>query len=178
MDRDRTAEGKQSLEDHFRTLTMDRDWTAEGKQSLEDHFRALTMDRDWTAEGKQFLEDYFRTFEGNPADLVNLYGEDAVMNIEGEKIQGKEAMLAKLTSLRQLRLQALNMGCLPVSRTDLSSGFYGLVCGYLWLEGNKVPRFFSQTFFLQPTPEGSFAISNSIFAHTFMVPCGPRNVGS
>jgi len=96
------------------------------------------------AAAKQFVEDYYKTFDANRADLVNLYGEESFVVFEGQKIQGKEAMLAKLTSLRQLRLQALNMGCLPVSRTDLSSGFYGLVCGYLWLEGNKVPRFFSQ----------------------------------
>ncbi|KAI6692106.1 hypothetical protein NL676_019816 [Syzygium grande] len=66
---------------------------------------------DLIAAAKRFLENYYRTFDANPADLVNLYREELVMISDGRKLQGKEAILAQLTSLQHCQHQILTIGC-------------------------------------------------------------------
>ncbi|XP_056168624.1 nuclear transport factor 2B-like [Syzygium oleosum] len=115
------------------------------------------------AAAKRFLENYYRTFDANGADLASLYREESVMIFEGRKLQGKEAILAELTSLQQCRHQILTIGCQP---TPLgSSDLLATVSGNIWLDGKQDARLFAQMFMLVPTPEGSFYVSRSTFLY-------------
>ncbi|XP_056169758.1 nuclear transport factor 2B-like [Syzygium oleosum] len=119
-----------------------------------------TLDRI-TAEAKGFVENYYRTFDANRAELVNLYREESVMNFEcRERIKGKEAIVAKLTSLQQCQLHISKMNCSPVA---LTRGALVLAIGFLWLDGKPEALSFSQSFFLEPTPEGSFYIQGNLW---------------
>ncbi|KAI6692273.1 hypothetical protein NL676_019983 [Syzygium grande] len=93
-------------------LTMDRETADRGGEMV------LTMDRETAdrirAEAKRFMEDYHRTFDANRGDLANLYREESVMNFEDrEMVKGKEAIVAKLTSLQQFRYQISHIDCVP-----------------------------------------------------------------
>lgn len=92
----------------------------------------------------RFMEEYFNVSMANPAALANMYREDSLMIFDGQKIRGKESILAKLTSLQQCRHQVLKIQCLPTGSNDLSSGFTGLVCGCIWPDGKQHARNFSQ----------------------------------
>ncbi|XP_030442885.2 nuclear transport factor 2B-like [Syzygium oleosum] len=117
-----------------------------------------TLDRI-TAEAKGFVENYYRTFDANRTELVNLYREESVMNFEcRERIKGKEAIVAKLNSLQQCQLHISKMNCSPVA---LTHGALVLAIGFLWLDGKPEALSFSQSFFLEPTPEGSFYIQGN-----------------
>ncbi|KAF8007323.1 hypothetical protein BT93_K1352 [Corymbia citriodora subsp. variegata] len=88
-----------------------------------------------TAEAKRFMEDYYRTFNANRADLVNLYRDDSEMDFDGQKIPGKEAILAKLISLQRFRFQIDKIDCLPDGLKG--SGALVMVTGYIWLGGRR-----------------------------------------
>ncbi|KAL7241011.1 hypothetical protein ACSBR2_006602 [Camellia fascicularis] len=55
------------------------------------------MDPDTVA--KDFVEHYYSTFDANRAGLANLYQESSMLTFEGQKIQGSQTIVAKLTSL-------------------------------------------------------------------------------
>ncbi|XP_030459778.2 nuclear transport factor 2B-like [Syzygium oleosum] len=114
-----------------------------------------TIDRI-RAEGKLFMEDYYRKFDANRADLVNLFREESMLNIEDrEIITGKEAIVAKLTSV-QCPYHISNLVC----ATDISArGAAAQVTGFIWLDGKQEAVHFCQSFYLSPTPQGSFWIS-------------------
>ncbi|XP_030463200.2 nuclear transport factor 2B-like [Syzygium oleosum] len=115
------------------------------------------------AEGQRFLENYYRTFDANRADMANLYREESVMIFDGRKLQGKEAILAELTSLQQCRHQILTIGCQPTFLG--SSDLVGMVSGNIWLDGKQYARLFNEAFMLLPTPEGSFYVSRGTFVY-------------
>ncbi|KAF8007144.1 hypothetical protein BT93_K1213 [Corymbia citriodora subsp. variegata] len=101
--------------------------------------KTTTIDREKmdlaTAEAKRFMEDYYRTFDANRADLVNLYRDDSAMDFDYQKIQGKEAILAKLTSLQRFRFQIDKIDCLPDALEG--SGALVMVTGFIWLDGRR-----------------------------------------
>ncbi|KAI6692105.1 hypothetical protein NL676_019815 [Syzygium grande] len=112
---------------------------------------------------KRFLENYYRTFGANWADLASLYREESVMIFEGRTLQGKEAILAELTSLQQCRHQILDIACYPARPG--SADLVATVSGNIWLDGKQDARLFGQMFLLVPTPEGSFYVSRSTFVY-------------
>ncbi|KAF8007145.1 hypothetical protein BT93_K1332 [Corymbia citriodora subsp. variegata] len=122
--------------------------------------KTTTIDREKmdlaTAEAKRFMEDYYRTFDANRADLVNLYRDDSAMDFDYQKIQGKEAILAKLTSLQRFRFQIDKIDCLPDALEG--SGALVMVTGFIWLDGRQDAFPFGETFLLVPTLRGSFHI--------------------
>ncbi|KAI6692268.1 hypothetical protein NL676_019978 [Syzygium grande] len=114
-----------------------------------------TIDRI-RAEAKLFMEDYYRKFDANRADLVNLYGEESVMNFDNqEMIKGKEAIVAKLTSV-QCPYHISKIVCVPYIP---KRGAVAQVTGFMWLDGKQEAVNFCQSFQLHPTPQGSFWIS-------------------
>ncbi|KAL3728757.1 hypothetical protein ACJRO7_033349 [Eucalyptus globulus] len=149
-----------------------KDLIPKAKGFLKNHFSILEELVELRAEWAEKELAELAVEESAEKKLANLYWEDAMMTFDGENIQGKEAICAKFSSLKLSRIQVLNIECLPVSGNDLNSGFYGMGCGYIWLDGKQDARLFSQTFSLHPTPEGSFAISNSVFIHIGMESCG------
>ncbi|KAI6692262.1 hypothetical protein NL676_019972 [Syzygium grande] len=129
------------------------DWIrAEAKRPSLDR---ETFDRI-RAEAKRFMEDYYRTFDANRGDLVNLYREESVLNFEDrEIITGKEAIVAKLTSV-QCPYHISNLVCAP----DIPHrGAFAQVTGFIWLDGKQEAVHLCQSFYLSPTPQGGFWIS-------------------
>lgn len=54
---------------------------------------------------QSFAEYYYKTFDSDRALLAGLYCEQSVLSIEGERILGAQAIIAKLSSLPFQRCQ-------------------------------------------------------------------------
>ncbi|KAI6692198.1 hypothetical protein NL676_019908 [Syzygium grande] len=80
-------------------------------------------------------------FDANRADLANLYQEESVLTFDGQEIKGKEAILAKLTSLpfQQCQHHIGTINCLPSG-----GAVFVLVTGNVQLDGNQDTLDFSQ----------------------------------
>ncbi|MBA0682440.1 hypothetical protein Goari_024162 [Gossypium aridum] len=117
------------------------------------------MDPD--AVAKAFVEHYYSTFDANRAGLANLYQEGSMLTFEGQKIQGSQSIVAKLTSLpfQQCKHNITTVDCQPSG----SGGMLVFVSGNLQLAGEQHALKFSQMFHLMPTPQGSFYVLNDIF---------------
>ncbi|GMY22716.1 nuclear transport factor 2B [Fagus crenata] len=48
---------------------------------------------------KAFVEHYYSTFDSNRVALAKLYQEGSMLTFEGQKIQGSQNIVAKLTTL-------------------------------------------------------------------------------
>ncbi|CAM8876369.1 unnamed protein product [Rhodiola kirilowii] len=55
------------------------------------------MDPD--AVAKAFVEHYYSTFDANRAGLANLYQDNSMPTFEGQKTQGSQNIVAKLTAV-------------------------------------------------------------------------------
>ncbi|MFQ6629603.1 hypothetical protein Gotur_006626 [Gossypium turneri] len=145
------------------------------------------MDPD--AVAKAFVEHYYSTFDANRAGLANLYQEGSMLTFEGQKIQGSQSIVAKLTSLpfQQCKHNITTVDYQPSG----SGGMLVFVSGNLQLAGEQHALKFSQIlhrpmpwfsfinnftnqgylyvafcyqmFHLMPTPQGSFYVLNDIF---------------
>uniref|UniRef100_A0A1D1ZF48 Nuclear transport factor 2 n=1 Tax=Anthurium amnicola TaxID=1678845 RepID=A0A1D1ZF48_9ARAE len=118
------------------------------------------MDPD--AVSKAFVEHYYRAFDANRAGLGNLYQDGSMLTFEGDKIQGSQAIVAKLASLpfQQCRHDISTVDCQP---SGPAGGMLVFVSGTLQLAGEQHALKFSQMFHLMPTPQGSFYVLNDIF---------------
>ncbi|KAE8698976.1 Nuclear transport factor 2 [Hibiscus syriacus] len=117
------------------------------------------MDPD--AVAKAFVDHYYSTFDANRAGLGNLYQEGSMLTFEGQKIQGSQSIVAKLTSLpfQQCKHNITTVDCQPSG----AGGVLVFVSGTLQLSGEQHALKFSQMFHLMPTPQGSFYVLNDIF---------------
>ncbi|MBA0711494.1 hypothetical protein Golax_010668 [Gossypium laxum] len=106
------------------------------------------MDPD--AVAKAFVEHYYSTFDANRAGLANLYQEGSMLTFEGQKIQGSQSIVAKLTSLpfQQCKHNITTVDCQPSG----SGGMLVFVSGNLQLAGEQHALKFSQVFFLLAQP--------------------------
>ncbi|KAK1270436.1 Nuclear transport factor 2 [Acorus gramineus] len=118
------------------------------------------MDPDTVA--KAFVDHYYSTFDSNRAALVGLYQESSMLTFEGEKLQGAQAIVAKLVGLPfpQCLHKITTTDCQP---SGPGGGMIVFVSGTLQLQGEQHPLKFSQMFHLMPTPQGSFYVLNDIF---------------
>ncbi|MQL89911.1 hypothetical protein Taro_022497 [Colocasia esculenta] len=118
------------------------------------------MDPD--AVAKAFVEHYYRTFDTDRAGLGNLYQDASMLTFEGAKIQGSQAIVAKLTSLpfQQCHHNISTVDCQP---SGPAGGMLVFVSGTLQISGEQHALKFSQMFHLMPTPQGSFYVLNDIF---------------
>ncbi|XP_010025148.2 uncharacterized protein LOC104415524 [Eucalyptus grandis] len=132
----------------------------------EMSMRGPEEDRDaMIAEAKRFVENYYSTFDANREGLVNLYRQRSVLKIEGRKIQGKEAILAKLISLPQPchhEFPEISCGTYRLAPASASVAVRVLVRGGTWLGGKKEEAdaaLIQQSFNLVPARGGSFYIA-------------------
>ncbi|KAG2714900.1 hypothetical protein I3843_03G052700 [Carya illinoinensis] len=111
---------------------------------------------------KAFVEHYYSTFDSNRAALANLYQDGSMLTFEGQKIQGAQNIVAKLTSLpfQQCKHAITTVDCQP---SGPAGGMLVFVSGHLQLVGEQHALKFSQMFHLIPTPQGSFYVLNDIF---------------
>ncbi|XP_018716042.2 uncharacterized protein LOC108954479 isoform X1 [Eucalyptus grandis] len=120
-------------------------------------------DKDLIEKAKRFMEKYYRTFDANRADLVNLFREESVLAFEGQQIKGKEAILAKLTSIPECHNEIADFNCL---RHRTPGSMLVWVCGQTWVGGTKDKAdavLTNQMFHLMPTPEGGFYVGTQIW---------------
>lgn len=108
-----------------------------------------------------FVSHYYSTFDSNRAGLGNLYQDSSMLTFEGQKTQGIQNIVSKLTSLpfQQCQHNVSTMDCQPSG----SGGVIVFVSGSLQLAGEQHALRFSQMFHLMPTPQGSFYVLNDIF---------------
>jgi Nuclear transport factor 2 (NTF2) domain len=99
------------------------------------------MDPDSVA--KAFVEHYYRTFDTNRAALSGLYQDGSMLTFEGNKIQGAQAIAAKLVSLpfEQCAHAISTVDCQP---SGPQGGMLVFVSGQLQLAGETHPLKFSQ----------------------------------
>ncbi|KAK3418511.1 hypothetical protein EUGRSUZ_H04443 [Eucalyptus grandis] len=132
----------------------------------ERSMRGPEEDRDaMIAEAKRFVENYYSTFDANREGLVNLYRRRSVLIFGGRKIQGKEAILAKLTSLPQPchhEIAEFECRTYRLAPASASVAVSVLVRGGTWLGGKKEEAdaaLIEQSFDLVPARQGSFYIA-------------------
>ncbi|KAL4279938.1 hypothetical protein GQ457_03G009470 [Hibiscus cannabinus] len=120
------------------------------------------MDPD--AVAKAFVEHYYSTFDANRAGLANLYQEGSMLTFEGQKIQGSQNIVAKLTSLpfQQCKHNITTVDCQPSG----SGGMLVFVSGTLQLAGEQHALKFSQVIFSMASASFPFSISRtSMFSY-------------
>ncbi|MBA0701557.1 hypothetical protein Goari_022600 [Gossypium aridum] len=114
------------------------------------------MDPD--AVAKAFVEHYYTTFDANRAGLANLYQDGSMLTFEGQKIQGSQSIVAKLTSLpfQQCQHSITTVDCQPSG----AGGMLVFVSGTLQLAGEQHALKFSQVIIFSLT---------SLFISIFLV---------
>ncbi|KAK7280865.1 hypothetical protein RIF29_08404 [Crotalaria pallida] len=132
----------------------------EEEEEEEEKKEERTMDPD--ALAKAFVDHYYSTFDSNRAGLANLYQDASMLTFEGQKIQGAQNIVAKLTSLpfQQCQHQIVTVDCQP---SGVNGGMLVFVSGNLQLAGEHHALKFSQMFHLIPTPQGSYYVNNDVF---------------
>ncbi|XP_065177137.1 uncharacterized protein LOC135806903 [Sycon ciliatum] len=105
-----------------------------------------------------FCTTYFGTFDQNRANLGPLYAPEATMTFEGAPINGRDAIVQKLTSLsfQQVVHDVTTLDC-QMTQT----GLLIFVVGQLKTDNDQVLGF-SQCFHIVQAGE-SYFISNDIF---------------
>lgn len=105
------------------------------------------MDPD--AVAKAFVEHYYSTFDANRSGLANLYQDSSMLTFEGQKIQGSQNIVAKLTSLpfSQCKHNITTVDCQP---SGPAAGMLVFVSGTLQLAGEQHALKFSQVFLQTP----------------------------
>ncbi|KAF8071157.1 NTF2A [Scenedesmus sp. PABB004] len=115
---------------------------------------------DPEAVGKAFLQYYYQLFESNRPGLSNLYQDGSMLTFEGQKFQGTQAIVGKLTQLpfNQCKVSCVSMDFQP----SVSGGIMVFVTGSIVTEGESNALKFSQVFHLVPVGS-SFVVSNDMF---------------
>jgi hypothetical protein len=77
--------------------------------------------------GKAFLQYYYQLFESNRPGLANLYQDASMLTFEGQKFQGPQAIVGKLSQLpfNQCKISADTMDFQP----SVSGGVMVFVTG-------------------------------------------------
>lgn len=76
-----------------------------------------------------FVDHYYRTFDENRQNLTPLYQEQSLLTFQGERFQGAQAILQKLTSLAFQRCQ--HQLSSVDAQPSLSGGINVFVTGHL-----------------------------------------------
>lgn len=105
------------------------------------------MDPD--AVAKAFVEHYYSMFDANRSGLANLYQDSSMLTFEGQKIQGSQNIVAKLTSLpfSQCKHNITTVDCQP---SGPAAGMLVFVSGTLQLAGEQHALKFSQVVLQTP----------------------------
>ena len=93
-----------------------------------------------TSHGKlqQFVDYYYKTFDTNRMGLAPLYQEQSLLSFEGNRIQGVQAIMQKLTSLpfQQCQHSVSSLDAQP----SLSNGIIVFVTGQLLVRNAESGR--------------------------------------
>ncbi|GAV73520.1 NTF2 domain-containing protein [Cephalotus follicularis] len=111
---------------------------------------------------RAFVLHYYTTFDANRAGLANLYQDGSMLTFEGQKIQGSQNIVAKLTNLPFQQCQH-SISTVDFQPSGPAGGMLVFVSGNLQLAGEQHALKFSQMFHLMPTAQGNFYVLNDIF---------------
>ncbi|KAI9013370.1 hypothetical protein CLU79DRAFT_394260 [Phycomyces nitens] len=117
---------------------------------------------DINAISKNFIDYYYMFFDSDRQALASIYRDNSMLTFEGEQFAGKAAIIGKLTSLafKQVRHNISTCDAQPGSPTRPS--IIVTVTGQLYIDEERNPQLFSQTFHLIPE-SGSYYVFNDIF---------------
>ncbi|KAH9318316.1 hypothetical protein KI387_020085, partial [Taxus chinensis] len=103
--------------------------------------REREMDPD--AVAKAFVDHYYNIFDTNRAGLAGLYQDGSMLTFEGQKIQGVQGIIGKLTSLpfQHCKHNITTVDCQP---SGPAGGMLVFVSGTLQLPGEQHQLKFSQ----------------------------------
>nr|CAD1824372.1 unnamed protein product [Ananas comosus var. bracteatus] len=120
------------------------------------------MDRssDPDVMARAFAEHYCKTFNENRAALEELYQEESMLTFEGDKIQGAQAIVAKLASLPFHFHHIYTVDC---QHYVLQGGLLVSISGAIQLAGENLRQECIQMFTLMLTVQGSVHVLNHIF---------------
>lgn len=110
--------------------------------------------------GKQFVDHYYNVFKTDKASLGRLYHAESIMNWEGKRHIGQQAIATHLAGLPfgKIDFKFNTVDCQPTA----SSGVTVFVTGQLLTEGETKPLNFSQVFHLL-NANNSWMLSNDMF---------------
>ena len=112
--------------------------------------------------GKAFVGHYYNLFDANKrSELGALYQETSMLTFEGEKFQGRDKIVGKLTTLnfQTVKHQLTTVDAQPTT----GSGIIVFVSGNLAVDGADTPLKFSQAFTLLPIGTGAYYVLNDLF---------------
>lgn len=110
--------------------------------------------------GKQFVDHYYTVFKTDRANLGRLYHTESIMNWEGKRHIGQQAIATHLAGLPfgNIDFKFSTVDCQPTA----GSGVVVFVTGQLITEGETKPLNFSQVFHLM-NANNSWMLSNDMF---------------
>lgn len=112
--------------------------------------------------GRAFVDHYYHLFDTDRTSLALLYQPTSMLTFEGQKIQGKDDIAAKLTQLPFEKCHHV-ISTIDSQPSSFAGGILVFVSGSLQLQGEDHRLRFSQMFHLIPTSEGRFFVLNDIF---------------
>jgi len=117
------------------------------------------MNPQFEAIGNGFAKTFYDIFQSNRAQLITLYGPEALLTFEGIQIRGPQDIMGKYTSLQfqSVLISVTKTDCQPLP----DGGVFIMVFGQLKAD-NDQPLPFSQSFILRPHSQ-TFMITNDIF---------------
>lgn len=107
-----------------------------------------------------FTDHYFATFDSNRQGLSNLYAEDSLLTVNGEKFKGVQQIMEKVAQLPNMQRADITVDSQPVPSQN---SVLVLVSGKVMVQGESNALNFCQTFTLSPTSAGSYYVSNEVF---------------
>ncbi|XP_043706535.1 nuclear transport factor 2B-like [Telopea speciosissima] len=110
--------------------------------------------------GKAFVDHYYHLFDTNRVSLYTLYRPNSMLSFEGQKIQGVEEIVLKLTQLPFDHCKH-TISTIDSQPSPCTGGIIVFVSGNLQLQGEEHHLRFSQMFHL--VQEGSYFVQNDIF---------------
>ena len=110
--------------------------------------------------GKQFAEHYYNTFKTDRSSLGRLYHPESIMNWEGKRHIGQQAISQHLAALPFGKVE-FKFSTLDTQPTA-SSGVLVFVTGQLMTEGEARALNFSQVFMLM-NANNAWMLSNDMF---------------
>ncbi|MBA0870586.1 hypothetical protein Goshw_014472 [Gossypium schwendimanii] len=101
------------------------------------------MEEQIDSVGKAFVDHYYHLFDNDRPAMSSLYQRTSMLTFEGQKLQGVEDIITKLTQLPfdQCRHMISTVDSQP---TSVTGGIVVFVSGSLQLPGENHPLQFSQ----------------------------------
>ncbi|GAX75491.1 hypothetical protein CEUSTIGMA_g2934.t1 [Chlamydomonas eustigma] len=135
-------------------------WHDLARPSFQSESSRDKMATDPEAVGKAFISYYYQLFEQNRPALATLYQEQSMLTFEGNKFQGAQAIVGKLTTL-QFGLCKITLATQDF-QPSISGGILVFTTGNIQTEPESPPLKFSQVFHLMPV-NNSFIVTNDMF---------------